>query len=1154
MAGVYVFDRDDVELDTTGLVGDLMPLECMFHEEKNGESALTMTLCYDELHKWAAVKVGSYIKAKVPVRVPPRIVDSVYMRDVTTYRVKDSVAKYATVYESTGIVDVDEGRPETKALFFETTYDTGGGSGKKEVKVKKKLSAGTEVLLLEQQGEKSKIYNAEWGTGWTLTSNIESTVTQEIADAFYGVENVTDAVRLQYQLFQVTSIEQTLDKVYVTAQHVFYELLTAATSYKSDTAVEASAAIQGVFGGMVTRDDRFTCLTDTRDTAGALDYERMNVVQAFLDPENGLCARYGLNLIRNNYDLYALRNVGSDRGFVVEYGKNMLAVERTEDISDVITRIVPFGKTSKGEIVFPEGVIWVDSPHIGDYVMPRVMFLDCSDTATEGKDMSLAQVREELLKRAKAEFEAGCDLPALSMTVDFISLGDTEEYKQYKDLDKVYLFDRITVKDRIRGYDYNAEVVAIDHNVLTGMLESVTLGSIQKGSGVRKIATWQVPEVDGSNIRLQSIAAGVLAGGAVSEENMQDGSVSSRVILAKSVTTEKLAAGAVTADTIAAGAVTAEKIQAGTIDATTGIISNLDTAVLNAVNAEIGNLNTDYANIKNLTSKTALIDNSVQGKTFVTNLVVDNANIVSLLAGKVMVEGEDGKYYALIPGENGVMTDKVNIPGGTLIDGTVSNKALIANSITTSELNTTEIFANSALVNRLIAANIDTDTFFAREAVIAAITAKSSSKVFVQWTAPASSGLAVNDTWIKSGANLLWYGMHGKTWEQARVMQWGDLMQNPNPAVYTWDGTAWQLVVDREVIANQETRITSAESQIRLMATRTEVESLSGRISQVQSDLTVEADAIALRVTETEKNVQGLTTDVNGVANNVSNLAGDISRVESSLTVKANAIALRVTDLENSTPDELKNSSLIVDRNGIDMQGGSVNIRAGSSLNIQSGGSFTLESDNFSVTADGNVSMTNATVSGNLSQDGYSVLTRKNVVISSTQPPAAPDTIWIKPVSNVTLTYLYGITETSRMDIFNAGRAMTVQGSAMAAPSGATTYTYTLTIPYKVSGETGATHYLTATLVNPANTSQVIVMEGVLINTKGFVGNIVLTATSPYWFGGNATVTLKLEILAYSTTDDYANHLLTPGSISLTATAKGNSSGGWSGAEVYVYQ
>lgn len=1160
MSGVYVFDQNDVELDTTGLVGDLQPLECHFHEEKNGESVLTMRLCYDGLHKWAAVKVGSYIKAKVPVRVPPRIVDSTYMTEIITYRVKSSITEestsYATVYESTGIVDVDDSRPEMKSLFFETSYDTGGGSGTvktvKEVKVKRKLKAGADVQLLAQDGEKCKIYNADWGTGWTLESNLERVSTQAIGGNFAGVENVTDTVRLQYQLFQVTSIEQTLDVVTVTAQHVFYELLTAATNYKTEAGVGAPVAIAGIFGNMVTPDVRFTCLTDTGETAGPLDYERMNVVQALLDPENGLCARYGLSLIRNNYDMYALRNVGSDRGFVVEYGKNMMAVERMEDISDVVTRIIPFGKTAKGEIVFLDGKIYVDSPLIADYVMPRVMYLDCSDTATESDTMSLIQVKEELRKRAQAEFDAGCDLPALSMTVDFISLGDTEEYKQYKDLDKVYLFDRITVKDRIRGYSYNAEVVAIDHNVLTGMLESATLGSIRKGTGTRKIATWQVPEVDGSNIRLQSIAAGVLAGGAVSEENMQAGSVSSRVIIAKSVTTEKLAAGAVTADTIAAGAVTAEKIQAGTIDATTGIISNLDTAVLKAVNAEIGNLDTDYANIKNLTSKTALIDNSVQGKTFIMNLVVDNANIVSLLAGKVMVQGADGNYYALIPGADGVMTDVVQIQGSTLIDGTVSNRAIIANSITTSELNTTEIFANSALVNRLIAANIDTDTFFAREAVIAAITAKSASKVFVQWTQPDSSGLAVNDTWIKSGANMLWSGMQGKTWEQARALQWGEVRQNPNPSVYTWDGTAWQLVVDRSVIASQETRISSAENQIRLMATRAEVESLSGRVTQVQSDLTVEADAIALRVTETEKDVQGLTTDVNGVANNVSSLASNITRVESSLTVKADAIALRVTDLENSTPDELRNSSLTIDLNGIDMQGGQVNVQAGSSLNIKSGGTFTLESENFSVEEDGDVSMKNAVVSGNLSQDGYSVLTRKHLIISSTEPKASPETVWVKPLSDVSLTYAHGIINNISFKSYNDAKELDIQSSVSSAPS-TSTYRYTLSIPYKVIGSPTFARTLTATIINSA-TGASVSMSTVLSSVNGYTGFAEMTTTSPNWFGEQAKLNFTLTLTADNTSGDYDYHVITAGTIYFYAVAASSAGSGWRSAEVYVYQ
>ena len=501
MAGVYVFDYNDVDLDTTGLVGDLQPLECTFDEQKNGESLLTMQLCYDPLDKWKAVKVGNYIKALVPVRVPPKIVNHQYAQEVMTYKVKSSVTAYAYVWESSGEVERPSVNPMINPYLVYRTANT-----KKKVKVKRRIKAGATVQVLEQYDDgRCKVYVPGVGSGWTLIDNLEQDVSHTIPATFAGVESTVTAPRLAYQLFQVTTVEQTLDSVHVKANHVFYELANTYTSYKSTWPVEAHNAIDGVFAGLVSPEDRFTCLTDATHKAGALDYDRVNVVQALLDPEYGICAQYGLSLIRDNYDVYALKNVGSDRGFVVEYGKNMLSVERIEDISNVVTRIIPYGKDAKGNIVYLDGTKWVDSPRIDEYAMPRIMYLDCCAVATESKTMTLADVQKQLRTMAQAEFDNGCDQPELSMTVDFISLGDTEEYKQYRDLDKVYLYDRVTVKDKVRGYNYNAEVVAIRHNVLTGLLESITLGSIQKGAGMRKIATWQVPEVHGNNIRLESI-------------------------------------------------------------------------------------------------------------------------------------------------------------------------------------------------------------------------------------------------------------------------------------------------------------------------------------------------------------------------------------------------------------------------------------------------------------------------------------------------------------------------------------------------------------------------------------------------------------------------------------------------------------------------
>ena len=85
MAGnrpVYIYAQDCDDFSTTGLVGDIRPLEATFTEEKNGESQITMRIPYDEYQRWKAAKVGNYVKCEVPVRVPPVIEDDEYANTV----------------------------------------------------------------------------------------------------------------------------------------------------------------------------------------------------------------------------------------------------------------------------------------------------------------------------------------------------------------------------------------------------------------------------------------------------------------------------------------------------------------------------------------------------------------------------------------------------------------------------------------------------------------------------------------------------------------------------------------------------------------------------------------------------------------------------------------------------------------------------------------------------------------------------------------------------------------------------------------------------------------------------------------------------------------------------------------------------------------
>lgn len=79
---LYVYPKDCEDFSTTGLVGDLMPMEATFTEEKNGVSEIVVRMPYDQYEKWKACKPGNIIKCEVPVRVPPVIENDEYAGSV----------------------------------------------------------------------------------------------------------------------------------------------------------------------------------------------------------------------------------------------------------------------------------------------------------------------------------------------------------------------------------------------------------------------------------------------------------------------------------------------------------------------------------------------------------------------------------------------------------------------------------------------------------------------------------------------------------------------------------------------------------------------------------------------------------------------------------------------------------------------------------------------------------------------------------------------------------------------------------------------------------------------------------------------------------------------------------------------------------------
>ena len=84
---IFVYPQDCTDFTTTGLCGDLKPIEGTFTEEKNGVSEITIRMPYEQYEKWKNCRIGNIIKAEVPVRVPPVISDDEYAGSVDVYNV-----------------------------------------------------------------------------------------------------------------------------------------------------------------------------------------------------------------------------------------------------------------------------------------------------------------------------------------------------------------------------------------------------------------------------------------------------------------------------------------------------------------------------------------------------------------------------------------------------------------------------------------------------------------------------------------------------------------------------------------------------------------------------------------------------------------------------------------------------------------------------------------------------------------------------------------------------------------------------------------------------------------------------------------------------------------------------------------------------------
>ena len=251
-------------------------------------------------------------------------------------------------------------------------------------------------------------------------------------------------------------------------------------------------------------------------------------------------------------------------------------------------------------------------------------------------------------------------------------------------------------------------------------LESViTRQSMKYSNGFSASCSCTVPENGISGVMRALTPEGGLNAAALV------GAVNGGLISAGSITASKLAAGSVTAEKLAVGAMEAQVISALTAKLGSLTAEDIQTDALAAAMAEFtvlaaGTAEFDRATVGHLVSAALNLEFGAAEQVFIKNLAVEYAQMVHAAIGNLCIKASDGNFYFIRVDEHGNVTAvPAALTDAEITAGqTDSGRPLIETNITAENLNTSNLLATYALINKIDAAKIDTDELFARKAFI----------------------------------------------------------------------------------------------------------------------------------------------------------------------------------------------------------------------------------------------------------------------------------------------------------------------------------------------------------------------------------------------------------------------------------------------------
>lgn len=266
------------------------------------------------------------------------------------------------------------------------------------------------------------------------------------------------------QPFRVYRITKPLNKVVtIYAAHISYDL--SGIPVKNFTSQSVQAALTALTTSSVINNP-FTFWSD-KTNSGVMEIETPMPCRTIL---SNILDSYGGEYEFDKYTvkLHSLR--GFDNGVSIKYGKNLTDLEQDENCSNVYTGVLPYWT---GNDTTVSGSV-VNAP--GTYDFTRILPVDFTSDFEE--QPSTAQLDNAATKYIS---DNNIGIPEVNLTVSFVHLNQTEEYKNLGIFERVELGDTIKVEFAAMGVSSTARCVKTVYNTLLERYDNVELGEVKKG-------------------------------------------------------------------------------------------------------------------------------------------------------------------------------------------------------------------------------------------------------------------------------------------------------------------------------------------------------------------------------------------------------------------------------------------------------------------------------------------------------------------------------------------------------------------------------------------------------------------------------------------------------------------------------------------------